>query len=99
MRRQAAPAPRFPEGTVPLSRENVVQPSLFDEKRTYTLPLVTEGQEAMVIDADYNWKTWNGRRGIVTGYNYFNAHHTITFEGSHGSYEGRFLGREIMKIR
>ncbi len=67
-----------------------------DADKSYPLPLVAPGQEALIIDADYEWEMWNGRRGIVTAYSFFRGLHTIEVDGF---WPIALLGREIMKAR
>lgn len=89
--------PAFTTAIVPLRREYLVQPAMLDPYhpgKSYFLPEVVPGQEARVVDADYHYEVFNGRRGIVTRYSYFTGHHTILFNGV---LEGQFLSREIMK--
>lgn len=62
--------------------------------KSYSLPLVAPGQEALIIDADYEWEIYNGRSGNVIAYSFFTGLHTIEVDGI---WPTVFLGREIMK--
>jgi hypothetical protein len=98
---------RFTYANVPLRRDHLRQPALLDpwnmgKEKTYPLPLVVPGEEARIVDADYHWEVFNGRRGIVTDYSYFTGHHTVAVEGAIRAgkpitIERDFLGREITK--
>jgi hypothetical protein len=89
----AAPTtPRlYTVSSVPLRREYLRQASLFDG-RTYPLPNVLPGGEAVIVDAD-DW-THNFKKGTVIRYSYLSGLHTIYFESMA---EGGFKGWEIMK--
>jgi hypothetical protein len=98
--REAQPARQpYTVANVPLRREHLRQPALLDPwypntVKTYPLPLVVPGEEAKVVDSDYHWQKYNGRRGVVTGYSYFYGDHTILFNNGD---VGNFQAREIMK--
>jgi hypothetical protein len=64
---------------IPLRCEYLRQASLFEE-RTYPLPQVLPGQEAIIADADC--QIFNFRRGIVTAYSYFTGLYTINQESN-----------------
>jgi hypothetical protein len=91
----AAPAaPRqYTYATVPLRCEYLRQAALF-EARTYSLPKVMPGGNAVIYDAD-DW-THNFKRGKVIRYSYFTGLHTIHFDSMA---EGDFKGWEIIKAK
>jgi|GraSoi2013_115cm_1033766.scaffolds.fasta_scaffold62426_1 hypothetical protein len=78
---------------VPLRCECLRQAALFEE-RTYPLPKVLPGREAIIVDAAC--QILNFRRGIVTTYSYFTGLHTINVESM---IDCGFLGREIVRAR
>ena len=82
---------QFIYSLVPLRRDFLQQASLFEE-RTYPLPKVLPGQEAVIVDCD----TWqdNFKRGMVRRYNFLTGLHTIQIESVE---ELDFYGREIRK--
>src|SRR3989440_10600038 len=59
---------------VPLRSGFLCQASLFDE-RTYPLPEVIPGEEAVIVDSDR--RQYNFKRGIVTAYSYDTLLHTM----------------------
>ena len=82
----------FNYATVPLRAEYLFQASLFDE-RTYPLPKVLPGRDAVVVDADC-WQH-NFKRGRVLSFSFLTGLHTILFDSVS---EGAFFGREIMGV-
>jgi hypothetical protein len=82
---------QFTSATVPLHRSYLRQASLFDE-RTYPLPNVLPGREAVITDAD-EWQD-NFKGGTVIRYSYFTGLHTLRIESM---LERDFYGREIIK--
>jgi len=95
--RRGITKPQYTEANVPLRREFLGQPVLFEtlfSRKIYPLPFLTEGQHFRVYDAD-NWQRDNGKEGTLRRY------HMLTglYIGDVNGREEPYYGREIMKIR
>ncbi len=79
--------------SVPLRRDHLRQPNLFDPKKTVPLPKYALGEQLWVYDAD-DWQAYNGIEGTLVHYSMVRSLYTIRTR--HGR-ELSFIEREIMK--